>query len=271
MCLGDASVYRISKGQFVAGENGLKNLFLLFKALFFGGAALSVERNLAISVLKLTQNGAALIEDVKTQAHVPFVVAEMLLQKMQNADLVYVKGDTVEVDSSMRLKLAVKAASLGGDFQAISHLLGWKEFEEITAIALQTHGYTVQNNVRFRGATRRWEIDVVACKKPLVVCVDCKHWQHAIAPSTLRQIVDLQIQRTEALADALPTPKLKLDCICWDCAKFVPAVLALFPGAAKQQNRVPIVPVLQLQDFLYQLPCYLDTLHVYAKTFQKLT
>ncbi|MCW4030348.1 MAG: restriction endonuclease [Candidatus Bathyarchaeota archaeon] len=231
---------------------------------------MSVERNLAISLLKLTQNGPALIEAVKIDAHLPLTVVELLLQKMQKEELINLRGNSVEADSGMRLRLAVRAVSLGADVEALSRLLRWQEFEEIAAIAFQTHGYTVQNNVRFKGATRRWEIDVVACKKPLVVCIDCKHWQHAIKPAQLRQIVDLQVQRTEDLADALPNPKLKLSCIDWEKAKFVPAVLALFPSVAKLQNRVPVVPVLQLQDFLSQLPGYLDSLHVHAKAFRKL-
>ena len=54
-------------------------------------------------------------------------------------------------------------------------------------------------------------MDVVGCKKPLVVCIDCKHWQHSIATSALKRIVDLQVNRTRALADSLPNPALKLN------------------------------------------------------------
>jgi Holliday junction resolvase-like predicted endonuclease len=233
--------------------------------------ALSVERNLLISVLKLTKEGPALTKDVNIDAHVPSEACMMLLQKMQNENLVYFKGDTIEADGEGRLKIAVKAAQLGADLQRIGDLLCWQEFEEIAAEALKINGYTVYNNVRFKHGNRRYEIDVVGCRKPLVVCIDCKRWQHAIAASALRKIVDEQCQRTHALADSLPNAKLQLECSKWDRAKFVPAVLSLMQGAYKFYYDVPIVPVLSLQDFIGQLPLYLENVKVYPKRFSTLT
>ena len=111
-----------------------------------------------------------------------------MLGKLQSEGLVYFKEGNVEVDGAARLKLAIKAASLGADMEHLSHLLCWQEFEEIAAFALQNYGYTVQNNVRFKNAERKFEIDVVGCKKPLVLCIDFKHWQHSIAQSALGEL-----------------------------------------------------------------------------------
>jgi len=177
---------------------------------------LSVERNLIISLLKLTKEGTVLTEDLKKDARIPVATTRNLLSKMQNEGLIYLKQDIVEVNSAMRLKLAVKAASLGSDLENISNFLCWQEFEEIAAFALSNFGYAVTNNVRFKHAGRRWEIDVVGCKKPLVVCIDCKHWQHAIAPSALRRIVNSQVERTRAFANSLPNVLLHLDCTKWN-------------------------------------------------------
>jgi Holliday junction resolvase-like predicted endonuclease len=194
-----------------------------------------------------------------------------LLQKLQNEELVYLEDGVVTVESCNRLKLAVKAIMLGADMQSISNLLCWQEFEEIAAISLRNNGYTVANNVRFKQGNRRWEIDVVGCKKPNVVCIDCKHWQHAIAQSTLRRIVESQQDRTQALVDALPDPKLKLECTKWSEAKFTPAILSLMPSSFKFINKVPVVSALQLQDFIVQLPVYLETLKFFTKTFSRLS
>ena len=139
------------------------------------------------------------MKSVNQDARIPSTVTLKLLDKLQNENLIYLNSGNIEVDSESRLKLAVKAASLGADVEHISDLLCWQEFEEIGALALKNNGYAVQNNVRFKRGGRRWEIDVVGCKKPLVVCIDCKHWKHAIAPSTLRKMVDDQIDRTHAL------------------------------------------------------------------------
>jgi Holliday junction resolvase-like predicted endonuclease len=231
----------------------------------------SVERNLLISLLKLTKEGPVLIESVNTDARIPSTVTLELLQKLQNENLIYLKADTIEIESTNRLKLAVKAASLGADIEHISNLLCWQEFEAIAALALKNNGYTVQNNVRFKHEAKRWEIDVVGCKKPLVICIDCKHWQRAITPSALKRIVDLQAQRTLAVSYSLPNIKLKIECVKWDKAKFIPAVLSLIPSAFKFYHQIPVVPVLQLQDFLYQLPAYTDEMQFFSKTFKSLS
>jgi Holliday junction resolvase-like predicted endonuclease len=232
---------------------------------------MSIERNLIISLLKLTKKEGSLIETVNKDARIPSAIAWELLEKLQNENLVYLKLNKVEVDSSCRLKLAVKAAYLGADVEHISDLLCWKEFEEIAALALKNNGYQVKNNVRFTHAGHRWEIDVVGCKKPLVVCIDCKHWKRAISPSALRRIVELQTQRTQALADLLPNIKLKLECSKWEKAKFIPAVLSLIQSDYKFCGKVPVVPVLQLQDFICQLPAQTESLKVLTKMFKMLS
>jgi len=232
---------------------------------------MSVERNLIISLLKLTKEGPVLTESVNRDARIPSTTARKLLGKLQNEGLVYLKSESVEVDSSMRLKLAVKAVSLGADVEHISNLLCWQEFEEIAAFALKNNGYAVANNVRFKHVARKWEIDVVGCKKPLVICIDCKHWQHAIAPSVLKRIVDLQVERTRALVDSLPNISLKLECTKWSNAKFIPSVLSLMPSSFKFYDKVPVVPIFQLQDFLNQLPAYTESLKFFPKTFNSLS
>jgi Holliday junction resolvase-like predicted endonuclease len=232
---------------------------------------MSVERNLVISILKLTQRSAVLIENVNRDARVPSATSRKLLQKLQNEGLIYLKQDSIEVENNGRLKLAVKAASLGADVEHISNLLCWQEFEEITAFALKNNGYEVSNNVRFKNAARKWEIDVVGCKKPLVICIDCKHWQHGIAPSVLKRLVDSQVERTRALADSLPNLSLKLECSKWNEAKFIPSILSLIPSSFKFYDKVPIVPILQLQDFLNQLPAYAESMKLFPKTFNSLS
>jgi len=229
-----------------------------------------VELNLLISLLKLTGNGSALIEDVKRDARIPTEIMEKLLQNLQNHEAVYLKDGSVEVDASSRLKLAVKAVSLGADIERVSSLLCWQEFEEIAAFALRNNSYVVAKNVRFKHGGRKWEVDVVGCKKPLVVCIDCKHYHHGLSPSAMQKIAEAQVQRTEALADTLPSTTIKLDCASWDKAKFVPAILSLLPGRAKFYDEVPIVPVLQLQDFISQLPVQVEVLTYFQKEFTHL-
>jgi hypothetical protein len=232
---------------------------------------MSFERNLIISILKLTKEGPVLTELVNKDARLPLTTTIKLLAKLQNQGLVYLKEGNIEVAGDSRLKLAVQAVSLGADIENVSNLLCWQEFEQITAHALKNNCYVASKSVRFKHGGRRWEIDVVGCRKPLVVCIDCKHWQHAITPSALRKIVDSQVERARALCGSLPSPSLKLECAKWNQAKFIPVVLSLIPSSFKFYDKVPVVPILQLQDFLNQLPAYTETLKFFGKNFNSLS
>jgi Holliday junction resolvase-like predicted endonuclease len=229
-----------------------------------------IERNLLTSLLKLTKNGPVLIKDVNKDSRIASDIAKKMLEKLQKEGLVYLEDATVEVTSSNRLKLAAKAAALGADLENVSAFLRWQEFEDIAAIALERNGYVVAKNVRFKHAGRRWEIDVVGCRKPLVVCVDCKHWQRRLQPSTLRKIVKAQVERAHALADTLPSAALTVECVKWNKAKFIPVILSLIPSSFKFYDDVPVVSVLQLQDFLIQLPAHVESLKYSSKAFRHL-
>ena len=230
-----------------------------------------VERNLLISILKLTKNGSVLIEDVKKDSRLPLDSMTGLLEKFQTQDLLKINANNLEVHSENRLKIAVKAGLLGADMEAVSSFLGWQEFESIAATALKNNGYAVWQNLRFKHAARKWEIDVVGCRKPLVICLDCKDWHHGLSPSAIRRIVEAQVERARALADALPNVSIGIECAKWSKAKFIPAVLVLLPSRFKFCDGVPIVSVLQLQDFLNQLPLELESLKHFQKEFTHLS
>ncbi len=230
-----------------------------------------VERNLLISILKLTQKGSVLIEDVKKDSRLPLDSMIGLLEKFQTQDLLKINANNLEVHSENRLKIAVKAVSVGADMEAVSSFLGWQEFEVIAATALKNNRYAVWQNLRFKYAARKWEIDVVGCRKPLVICLDCKDWHYGLSPSAIRRIVEAQVKRARALADSLPNVSIGIECAKWSQAKFVPAILALLPTRFKFCDGVPIVPVLQLQDFLNQLPLEMESLKYFKKEFTHLS
>lgn len=225
-----------------------------------------VERNLIIALLKLTRNESVAHELINKQAGIPSEECRKLLQRLQTEGLIYVRRGQVEASSAQRLELAVRALALGADLESVSSLLRWQEFEGMASIALQQNGYAVVKNLRFKHAGRRWEIDLAGCKKPLVICIDCKHWHHSIHLSAVKRIVEEQVERTEALAESLPSPSIRLECAKWDRMRFIPVVLSLMQGTLKFHKNVPIVSVFQLQDFLNQLPAHLGSIHQATKT-----
>ena len=229
-----------------------------------------IERNLLISLLKLTRRGSVFPEQLQKDAKTTKNITRETLEKLQKEAIILLNKNGIEADSYSRIKLATKAISMGADVEYVSNLLHWQEFEGIAAIALERNGYKVTRNLRFKHMAKKWEIDVVGCLKPLIVCIDCKHWRRGTAPSAVRRITESQVERTRALADVLPDISLNIEGSKWNKAKFLPAVLTLMPTSFKFYDKVPIVPVLQLQDFLSQLPAYIESLKYMLKYFNHL-
>lgn len=220
---------------------------------------MNIETDMLISILKFTRDGPVSHEVINRDIRIPEEVATELFQRLRRDGLICLHGKIVEAGDVQRLQLAVQALRSGADVERVSSLLQWKEFEGIAAVAFERNGYTVKKNLRFKHRGRRWEMDIVGVKRPLLVCVDCKHWHHGLHMSALERIVKEQIVRTSALAKSLPNPAFKIENVSWSRARFVPVILSLTVDKFKFYNGVPIVPVLQLQDFLNQLPIHTDS------------
>jgi Holliday junction resolvase-like predicted endonuclease len=219
-----------------------------------------IERKLIISLLKLTKTGPVSSEIVNLEAKIPSEHVKTLLENYENQGLLYLKNKIINIDNLNRLKLAIRALHLGADIENVSFFLDWKEFEAIATLAFEQNGYTAKKNLRFKHAGRRWEIDILGGRKPILVCVDCKHWHHGVYPSAIRRIVEEQVRRTRALADSWPRITEKTGFESWKTVKLLPAILSLTKPRFKYHNKVPIVPILQIQDFISELPGYVESL-----------
>lgn len=219
------------------------------------------------SLLKVTEKGPAELNSVNLDARLPQSLTSTLIAKLQNENLIYLENNKIHVDAESRLKLAVKAIQLGADIERVSTYLHWQEFEAMAALALELNGYTTKRNVHFTHEKKRWEIDVVGCRKPIVVCIDCKHWHHGMHPSTLSKMSLSQAQRAADFAEYIACAPRDFPCTKWDQAKFVPIMLSLISFTDRFCECIPVVPVLQMQDFINQLPLNMDCLKVFSKKF----
>ncbi len=219
------------------------------------------ERDVLISLLKLTQRGPVsrtlLIKSTRATAE----VVERALEKFEQLSLFHEYRGVIEVSPKQRAKITTRALELGADLEHVCRLLSWAEFEMITAQALEANGYRVTNNFRFKRGKERREIDVIGLDKPLIICADCKHWKRGLRMATALKTIEAQIERTKALADVLPRYLREIGLENWETATLLPMVISLLPGQNKLVNRVPVVPVLQLQDFISEVPLKLDVLY----------
>ena len=220
-----------------------------------------------IAILKNTQKeDNTSIEGISREARVPQAIVLEFLSGLYKAGLLRIDGDKIYVDGEQRLKIAVKSIGLGADVERVARLLTWSEFEQFSKESLESNGFKVAMNFRFKWFGRRWEIDLIGFKRPLVISADCKHWRRGWSGSASIEAAKSQVERTGALAEASRRIKSRVGIGEWEYAYFVPVILSLCPSRHKFYEGTPIVPILQLNDFLQNLIAYLNEVnHFYIQ------
>jgi len=218
---------------------------------------LRAEKEILISILKLTREGPASIELIAKNSGTPLSVVEEQIKKFLSLNLAEKKGALIRVSPLQRLKIAFRAITLGADIERVCRNLSWKEFEDVAVTAFQTNGYLTIKHFRFRHENRMWEIDVLAIKGKNVVCVDCKRWMKRLSASTMSRVAEAQIERVKALSKIIDESTFPAN----DRIFLIPMILSLVPASSKFCNGVPIVPILQLQNFLDELPAHIHLLN----------
>ena len=222
-----------------------------------------VYREILMSILKFTVKGPVSKGLLSRDARVPSQVTDEALKRFFDDGLIQLSDKAIETSLTQRIKIALRALQFGADFERVCGFLGWQEFESVAAMAFEANNFTVERRFRFTWANRKWEIDILGCKEPIIACADCKHWHYRWGRSVITKAVEAQIERTKALAETLHSIQVthkKLGLTSWKQGTLIPVILSLVPGSFKFYKETPIVPILQLQNFLSELPAHTDTL-----------
>jgi len=213
-----------------------------------------------IAILRLTNIGSVAEEAVAIDSNVPVHVVNNVLRSLREIELIECENELIELSSNQRVKLAIHAINHGTDIERVCKVLEWKEFENFAATAFEKNNFAVKRRFRFKAAQRRWEIDILAYSEPIIVCVDCKRWRRGWGNSAITKVAAAQAQRTEALANNLQSIQRQIGLDDWTQATLFPVILSLFPGPVKFYNKVPVVPILQLQNFLNEFQGHITEL-----------
>ncbi len=227
---------------------------------------MTVEQEILIELLNLTKHGPTDHSLVSRNTRTPTQTTQRLLGQLGDQNLLKLRGNLIEASSDQRVKIAVQAIKLGADFERVCTALEWKEFEGIATQAFEVNNYNVIRNLRFKEkGSKRWEIDLLALRQPLILSVDCKHWQHRWTRAPVVTMVEQQVERTRAFSEALPSIRDKIGLDGWKQAMVVPIILSLIQAPFKFHNNTPTVSVLQLQSFLNELPAYTSSLTTFRQ------
>jgi len=142
-----------------------------------------------------------------------------------------------------KLKAAIKLIENGGPLDEISILLGWKDFEGLTAEILYSKNFAIIKNLIL--TKPRMEIDVIGIRLGIAMLIDCKHWKR-YSSSALSSAVKKQIARTRHYI--LKTPG----------AIAVPVIVTLYHDKIDFIDKVPIVPIFQFSSFVDEFYGNLD-------------
>jgi hypothetical protein len=147
--------------------------------------------------------------------------------------------------NSARFKLAFEAVRQGG-LQQAARALTWQEFEAFTEECLQTVGFDTQKGLIVKDDSRRWQIDVVAKKSPMILAVDCKHWESPGYESKLSNAAEHQKLALQALIRQMAARGE----VGREGLLALPMILTLFEPRARVVGGVVVVSIEQLGDFL---------------------
>jgi len=227
---------------------------------------MNTKTDIIIEILKHTNNGYATKDIIAKAVNIPTQITSNILKELNQNELIEYDNEHIEQSSNQRVKLAIHAINRGTDIERICNVLEWKEFENFSATAFERNNFAVKRNFRFKAAQRRWEIDILAYCEPNIVCVDCKRWRRGWGNSAINKVADAQTQRVKVLASGIQFLQRKLKLNNWERAIFFPVILSLFPGPMKIYNKVPVVPILQLQNFIDEFQGHVSELVHFQST-----
>ena len=193
------------------------------------------------------------IHDLAASSKTCRSLVEESLSDLQETGVVAVECEQVRVATEGRVRIAGLAIAGGADPEKVARELRWQEFEAFADQVLAQDGFATLNHFVFKDSGRRFEIDVIAAKEPMVLCVDCKHWHHGWAPSKIAAAARNQLLRVLCLSQAFPVSGRKLPTGTWRSVRLLPIVLTLADVSPKLIHGVPIVSALRFRSFLSEI------------------
>jgi Holliday junction resolvase-like predicted endonuclease len=208
-----------------------------------------VDARILLETLRLTKSDASTwTYEISSSSRTTAALVRETLSKALEREV----PDQVKLASGERFKLAFEAARSGGLLEA-AKTLDWREFERFAEECLKQSGFQTERNVRLKDDKNRWEIDVIARKGRMLLCLDCKHWAHT-SPQRLRDALEHQRNAAMTLAS------IKQDNMNSNIFRALPIVLTLFDASYGPTEQGVVVPVGRLHDFLEHVTPYDQTM-----------
>ncbi len=208
-----------------------------------------LSKRVLLQAVKLTsEGGSASVGNVATHAR----SSTTHVRKVLNSFDIPCNNGQVSISPQKRLQMALKVGSAGSLIEAAA-VLHWREFELFAEEILKMAGYDPETDCRFQYQGRYWQVDVVARREDVVLCIDCKHWNTPYYPSKFDIAVQHQLRATQAIVQKLSkemaSPPIGL-----------PVILTLREPRQKVRKDVVTLSISQFPPFLEELSLHLQEL-----------
>jgi len=178
--------------------------------------------------------GGMSVKDFSMATQTSEDMSRQILDNLMQNGIGRYEDSQVQFEDSDKLKTSILAISMGAPIDEISRMLEWQDFESLAAEILEKRDFDTTKNVIMKSP--RIQIDVVGIKSDIAILIDCKHWSN-MNQSALQEAVKKQVIRTKQFVSK---HKVK---------GAVPAIVTLYQHSVQFIDKVPIIPIHQLDSF----------------------
>ena len=178
--------------------------------------------------------GGMSVKDFSMATQTSEDMSKQILDNLMQNGVGRFEDGQVQFEDSDKLKTSILAISMGAPIDEISRMLEWQDFESLAAEILEKRNFDTTKNVIMKSP--RIQIDVVGIKSDIAILIDCKHWSN-MNQSALQEAVKKQVIRTKQFVSK---HKVK---------GAIPAIVTLYQHSVQFIDKVPIIPIHQLDSF----------------------
>ncbi|MFX1575714.1 MAG: hypothetical protein ACFFCF_00925 [Promethearchaeota archaeon] len=189
------------------------------------------------------------------------------LHSLESAQLLQREKTQWMFSGYSKVRVAIRALQLGEPNRPVLSALTWQEFEQFVARVLIFHEFHVCHRFRF-SRKRRYEIDIVAGRQPVLFSIDCKQYGVRLGKATsLRNAAEAQKERTEVLAMNFAKFQADLGCLDWTAPILIPMLVTMLTEDIHFHEQIPIVPAALLNAFLLNFEKQIDQVYFIRPSF----
>jgi Holliday junction resolvase len=225
---------------------------------------MSSSRKLVIMhLLQSINNDEIKLDKIKSNLRLTDELVEKIIVDLENEKLIEKKGGVLNISFIQRIGLSRAALEVGADFESVSRILSWLEFEELSALLFEENGFEVFRRFRFTVESKRREIDLLAIRNPYIICAECKHWKKGIGNTIARGIIENHIEKVKIFSNNISQLIKRLSIEDLKKVIIIPMAVTLSPTPMTIYRIVPSVSILSLTSFLNEFDGQLDSLTSY--------